>query len=73
MTLRVKMSFLDYYQLSGQIQAALRGEIMKALEISKATFFYKVKADSWTEIEREKIQQIYQKHVEILVLNLGVC
>jgi len=73
MNLEVKMSFLDYYKLSGQIQAALREEIMKALEISKATFFNKVRKDSWSEVEREKIQQLYKKHVNILVSNLGVC
>lgn len=73
MTFKVKMSFLDYYQLSGQTQTALREEIMKALQISKATFFNKVKNDSWTDIEREKVQQVYQEHVSILVSNLGLC
>jgi hypothetical protein len=73
MSYKVKMSFVDYYQLSGSIQKALRGEIMKALEISYATFFNKVRNDSWSDIEREKINQVYHRHINILVSNLGIC
>jgi hypothetical protein len=73
MSFNMKMSFLDYYQLVGNIQFLLREKVMEELEISYGTFFNKMRNDSWSAVEREKIQQIYSDHITELVKNLGAC
>ena len=66
----VKMSFIDYYELSEKLKAALRDEIMKALDISQKSFYNKLKDDSWSALEREKLEQVYKTHISTLIDNL---
>lgn len=66
----LKMNFLDYYELTDKLKPALRDEIIKALDISQKSFYNKLKDDRWTKLEREKLEQIYSKHVSDLVKNL---
>jgi hypothetical protein len=66
----VKMSFIDYYELSEKLKGALRDEIMKALEISQKSFYNKMKDDTWSSLERVKLEEVYHKHIFDLVNNL---
>jgi|GEM_PF-2881955 len=67
MNYMVKMSFLDYYTLAGNIQSELREKVMQALDISYGTFFNKLRNDSWTQVERERLHQVYTNHVNDLL------
>lgn len=59
----IKMNFKDYYSFVDGIQKELRTKIMEKLEISQKTFYNKINADSWTAIEREKVEEIFQQHI----------
>lgn len=66
----VKMSFKDYWESVGNLKQELRNIIIKTLEISEKTFYNKMTADSWSSLERAKIQELYQSHVQDLVSKL---
>jgi len=59
----LKMSFLAYYEYSGTLRILLRDRIIEVLEISLPTFYNKLKDDTWSTIERQKIDEVYHEHV----------
>jgi hypothetical protein len=61
-----KMNFKDYYSFVDTIKEDLRSKIMEVLEISQKTFYNKLNADSWTKIELEKVEEIFQQHINSL-------
>lgn len=56
------MSFKDYYVELGNTQSELRDTILAELEITKKTFYNKLNADSWSSLERAKVEEITKKH-----------
>jgi hypothetical protein len=54
----LKMSLKDYYKLLGNVQSDFKDKVLEALEISEKTFYNRLNADKWTNIERDKIAQI---------------
>jgi len=69
----LKMSFVDYYYLSGELKSSFKKEVMKALNMPEQTFFYKMKNGTWTKLEVEKIEEIYSDHIRGLFSQLGLC
>jgi len=63
---QVKISFAAYYSFVDTIKNDLRSKISEALEISSKTFYNKLNADSWSNIERVKIEEIFQEHLNNL-------
>lgn len=55
------LNFSDYYKNLSELQGELRNLICDKLEISYKTFYNKINADSWSNIEREAIAQIVEK------------
>lgn len=68
---QVKMSFIDYYELIDKLKPSLRDEIIKALGIKIKTFYNKMNNDSWSQLEREKLEQVYHEHINVLVSNIA--
>jgi hypothetical protein len=68
---QVKMSFIDYYELIDKLKPSLRDEIIKALGIKIKTFYNKMNHDSWSQLEREKLEQVYHEHINVLVSNIA--
>lgn len=66
----LKMSFKDYYEAVGNLKNELRNIIIGELEISVKTFYNKMTADSWSSLERAKIDELYKSHVNDLVSKL---
>ncbi len=55
-------SLKEYFETVSKIKDELRSRTMQELQISYATFYNKLRLDSWSAIEREKIQQILKEH-----------
>lgn len=67
--INLKMSFKDYYLKLDKLQNEIRKKVIDSLEISEKTFYNRLNADGWTAIEREKIDQIIQEHLNEFTLN----
>lgn len=60
------MSLRTYYSELAYAQISLRDEIMDTLEISKRTFYERIKDSSWTGPERKLLSQYFQQSIEEL-------
>jgi len=56
------MSFKDHYVQLGNSQSVLRDRIISELEITVKTFYNKLHADSWSALERAKVEEITLDH-----------
>lgn len=54
------MNFKDYYKRLSEAQIELRERVKKGLDISDKTFYNRLNADSWSDVEREFIQTAIQ-------------
>ncbi|WP_372934416.1 hypothetical protein [Mariniphaga sediminis] len=61
------MSFKDHYIQLGTTQSELRIKILSELEITPKTFNIKLHADSWSAIERAKVEEITESHFNNLI------
>lgn len=53
------MVIIDYYQkLSVKEKSDFIKQVQEATEMASSTFFYKIKNDSFTKLEREAIERI---------------
>ncbi|MCK5134842.1 MAG: hypothetical protein KAR19_03580 [Bacteroidales bacterium] len=60
------MSLRTYYSELAFAQISLRDEIMDTLEISKRTFYERIKDSSWTGPERKLLSQYFHQPIEVL-------
>jgi hypothetical protein len=59
-----KISFTNYWENLGNLKNDLRNKIMDEMEISNKTFYNRVNKDDWTILEREKLQEILNNHID---------
>ena len=53
-----------YLSLSGKVKSKFIQDVIKLCGISYPSFFYKMRNDSWTKLEREAIERFIQKENE---------
>ena len=60
------MSLKAYYEQLKFAPINFRNEIMHVLDISRRTFFIRMKEDSWTDQEKKLIAQHMGESIEVL-------
>ena len=53
-----------YLSLSGKVKSKFIQDVIELCGISYPSFFYKMRNDSWTKLEREAIERFIQKENE---------
>lgn len=53
-----KISFTDYYKQFAELQSDLRKLVCEKLNISEKTFYNKINADSFNDLERTAIAKV---------------
>ena len=53
-----------YLSLSGKVKSKFIQDVIELCDISYPSFFYKMRNDSWTKLEREAIEKFIQQKNE---------
>lgn len=60
-----EMVISNYYlSLSGKVKSKFIQDVIELCDISYPSFFYKMRNDSWTKLEREAIEKFIQQKNE---------